>query len=760
MKQADEHDGRDRKRGDGGVTRRGFLRALASTGAAAPVILNAGKEADAFSLLPTDPAPEPERLVPSFCELCFWNCGLLAGVRDNRVVSLTGHPDAPNARGKLCGRGNAGAAFVTDGDRLKYPMVRVGKRGEGKFRRVGWPTAYRTIAQGFERIKQTYGPQALGLFYHGSGGAFLRTMMVAYGSPNYAGPSYAQCKGPRDVGFELTFGEQFASPEPLDLERTACMVLLGSHLGENAHNSQVQAFVEARARGARLIVLDPRLSTPANMADLWLSVRPGSDLAVLLAWIHLLIRNEAYDAAFVRRRCTGFEALKEHVRPFTPRWAAEQAGVPEADIRAAYRLIEAARPAVVVHPGRHVVWYGEADTQRARAEAILTALLGAWYAPGGIYRASRPALNDYPTPDFPDLPPHVDAAAGRYPFAREVTTNGIRDATRTGKPYPVKGWFVYATNLLQAVPNVKETLEAIEQLDMLVVCDILPTEITQYADVLLPEDVYLERYDDIKRGPTQTPFLALRQPAVKPVHDTRPAWRIAKELGTELGVGDFFAFDSIEAYLEERLKGSGTDLAYLKQHGVYIPEEKKPLYLAPDEPHRFRTPSGKVELVSRQLEEAGFDPLPVYRPQPDPPAGSFRLLYGRSPLHTFGRTQNNAILADLVPGNCLWIHPSCAAKLGIRNGQPVFIKNARGARTGPLPARVTERMPERAVYTVHGFGHRSRDLSRACCTGGSDSLLIENYAVDPISGCTGMRTEFVTLESADPDRELYPCATG
>ena len=743
-----------------GVSRRGFLRAAVSAGASAPLLLSSVEEAKAFSLFPTPEAPEPDRTVSTFCELCFWNCGLQARARKNRVLSLEGHPDYPTSRGKLCGRGNAGAGFLRDRDRLKHPMVRTGNRGEGRFERVGWSTAYRIIAEGFEKIRSRYGPEALALFYHGSGGSFFRTMMVAYGTPNYAGPSYAQCKGARDVGYELTFGEKLASPEPLDFENTKCMVLLGSHLGENAHNSQVQEFVEARARGARLIVLDPRLSTAANMADVWIPLKPGSDIAILLAWMHMLIRNESYDRRFVEERCTGFRELRRHVAPFTPEWAAREADVPEASIRDAFGLIESSRPSVLFHPGRHVAWYGEADTQRARAEAVLTALLGAWWAPGGIYRPARLELNEYPSPDFPDLPKNVDKAAGRFPFAMEVTTNGIRDATRTGKPYPVKGWFVYASNLIQSMPNVQETLEAIDNLDMLVVCDILPSEMANYADVLLPEDVYLERYDDLKSGAAKTPFIGLRQPVVKPVYDTRPAWRIAKELGGELGVGDFFAFDTIEEYLDTRLKGSGTSLADLEEKGIYIPERKSPLYLRQGEPHAFKTPSGRVELYSRQLAEAGFDPLPVYRPQPDPPKGQFRLLYGRSPLHTFGRTQNNSILADLVPGNCLWINPRCAKVLGIEKGQPVLVKNANGRVTGPLPARVTERIPEKVVYMIHGFGHQSRGLSRACCTGGSDSQVIEHYVVDPISGSTGMRTEFVTLEAAEPGKELYPCATG
>ena len=664
------------------------------------------------------------------------------------MLALQGHPDYPNANGKLCGRGQAGAAFIGDSDRLKHPMIRTGKRGEGRFRRAGWGEAYEVIADGFRRIKERHGAEALALFYHGAGGPLLRQLLVAYGSPNYAGPSYSQCKGARNVGYKLTFGEKIVSPEQIDLEATRCMVLFGSHLGENAHNSQMQELVKARARGAHLVVLDPRFSTVAARADVWLPIRPGYDTAVILAWLHLLVAERTYDAAFVAERTVGLEALAAHVAPFTPAWAAERAGVPAERIVEAYRLIVESMPAVVIHPGRHTAWYGEADLQRARAQAVLTALLGAWWRPGGTYRPERPVVGEYPTPDLPDLPKDVDKAAGRFPFAEEVTTNGIRAATLTGKPYAVKGWLVHGTNLIQSMPNVKETVEAIRNLDLLAVVDILPTEITQYADVLLPEDTYLERYDDLAIVGAKQGWVGLRQPVVRSPHDTRPAWRIAKELGTKLGVGDFFPWATFEEYLDVRLQGAGLSLAQLQKDGVAKPPRKTPLYLADGEEFHFHTPSGRIELFSQQLADEGFDPLPVCNGPPEPPAGRFRLLYGRSPLHTFGRTQNNPILSDLEGENVLWMSPADARALGLAHGAPVMVHNDKGSETGPLPLKVTERMSDGAVYMVHGFGHRSRGMTRAVGRGADDTAVIEDYAVDPISGSTGMRTQLVTVQPA------------
>jgi thiosulfate reductase/polysulfide reductase chain A len=419
--------------------------------------------------------------------------------------------------------------------------------------------------------------------------------------------------------------------------------------------------------------------------------------------------------------------------------------VPAVDIVRAYELMRNAKPAVLVHPGRHVSWYGEADIQRGRAQAILTALLGAFWAPGGLFRPSAPNVRDFPGPDFPELPKGVDEASGRFPFAPEATTTGLRDATRTGKPYPIKAWFVHGTNLIQSMPNMEETVQAISNLDLLVVCDVLPTEIVRYADIVLPEDIYLERYDDLQLGAGKKPYIGLRQPVIPSPFDTRPAWRIAKELGEELGVGDFFAFDTFEDYLTARLEGSGVSLDELKAKGIVQLEAKQSPYLGPKEAYAWHTPSGKVELYSAQLASKGFSPLPEYVAQPRPPEGSFRLLYGRSPLHSFARTQNNPILHDIAPSNTLWMHPSVATPLGLKNKDQVMVSNGTGQETGPMELQVTERIASDCVYMVHGFGQRAPGLRRANGKGGSDSEILRNYAVDPIGGTTGMRTEFVRV---------------
>ena len=207
-------------------------------------------------------------------------------------------------------------------------MINIGKRGEPVWKRATWDEALGVIAGKLQAIREKHGPEAVALFSHGTGGAFWKHLLKAYGSGNYTAPSFAQCRGPRDVGFTLTFGADVGSPEYYDFSESRHIVLIGSHLGENAHNSQVQDFVQGLSKGARLTVVDPRLSNIASKADHWLAIKPATDLALLLAWIRLIVNEELYDADYLKAYATGLPELKSAVREYTPEWAARETDLP------------------------------------------------------------------------------------------------------------------------------------------------------------------------------------------------------------------------------------------------------------------------------------------------------------------------------------------------------------------------------------------------------------------------------------------------
>lgn len=239
--------------------------------------------------------------------------------------------------------------------------------------------------------------------------------------------------------------------------------------------------------------------------------------------------------------------------------------------------------------------------------------------------------------------------------------------------------------------------------------------------------------------------MALRQPVVEPPADQKPNWWIARELARRLGLEHFFPWGDIEEYLDARLRGAGSSLAELASRGV-LRGRPQPLYLEDGVPPEFPTPTGKIEFYSLQLQEAGFDPVPRFTPPEEPPPGAFRLLYGRSPVHSFSRTQTNPILADLVDENEVWINAVVARRYGLASGDYVRLKNQDGIESRPIRVKATERIRSDCVYMVHGFGHTARGLQARYRKGASDARLITRYTFDPLMGATGMGGNFVTLE--------------
>ncbi|MFO1076796.1 MAG: molybdopterin-dependent oxidoreductase [Planctomycetota bacterium] len=724
------------------LSRRRFLRisaatilATAATGSAAAAIAAAGGGS---------PGPDV-RTVPTFCDVCFWKCGAIATVRDGRLWKIEGNPDDPLSRGRLCPRGTGGIGAHFDPDRLRTPLIRTDERGEEKWKEASWDEALDYIAMRMKRIAAAHGPEAMAMFAHGIGGTFLKHTMRAFGTPNFAAPSFAQCRGPRDTGFELTFGEGVGSPERTDIANTDCLVLIGSHLGENMHNTQVQEFAEAVGRGATVIVVDPRFSVAASKARHYLPIRPGTDMALLLAWMHVLVTEKLYDADYVAQHGFGFDRFAASLREFTPEWAGPETGIEPEVIRTTAREMARYKPATLVHPGRHVNWNGD-DAQRSRAIALLNALLGSWGRRGGFYVPSGMDVPAYPYPEYPKpRRARLDNPERRYPFAGEAISTGIRDATLSGAPYPIKGWLVYATNLLHALPDQAATLRAIQQLDLLVVVDVIPSEIAGWADVVLPEAVYLERFDELNPEFFKQPFLALRQPVVPPPHDQKPNWWIAKRLADKLGLGAFFPWPGIEQYLAYRVHAAGYGYEELKQKGV-IRGPAPPLYFEDGAPAEFPTPSGKIEFWSEQLAAKGFDPVPRYTP-PDPvPPGAFRLLFGRAPMHSFSRTQSNRLLADLMDENAVWVNDRVAQRLGLDDGTYVRLRNQDGVLSNRVRVRATRRIRSDCVWLVHGFGHSARGLRHAFGKGASDAQLVTRFKTDPLMGGTAMNVNFVTIE--------------
>jgi thiosulfate reductase / polysulfide reductase chain A len=742
------------------TSRRDFIR-ISAIGAG---VLAAGTGAYKVIEALTSPGAVKKLVVdlkrtPTYCEVCFWKCaGWVYKNSEGKIWKIVGNDEDQHCSGRFCPRGTGGLGMYYDEDRLKTPMIRVEERGKQVFREATWDEALGYISGRMEDISSKYGPESMALFTHGSGSGYFTTLMKAYGSANIAEPSYAQCRGPRDEAFLATFGEEVYSPEITDIRDTKCLVLIGSHIGENMHNGQVQEMSDAIDKGATIITVDPRFSTAAGKSKFWLPIKPSTDIALLLTWIHELIYNELYDRKYVEKYCSGFDKLKEHVKDFTPEWAYGITTIKPDVIRKTAKEMADASPSVIVHPGRHVTWYGD-DTQRIRAIAILNALLGSWGRRGGFYRPAKFALSSFGLPPFPKpAKSWTDCFPGKFSIASSPVSNALIDASipENNPGLLIKGWIVNGTNLIFTIPDQANTLKAIQNLELLVAVDTMPMEITGWADVILPECTYLERYDILRAAPHRKPALALRMPATEPMYDSKPGFWIVRELSKKMGLEKYFPFEKQEELLDWQLKKAGSSLEEMQRLGVKTFErDADDLYFADDEQVEFSTDSGKIELYSQYFEDAGFDPLPKYVAHEEPAEGFYRLIYGRAPMHTFSRTANNPNLTDLMDENTIWINPAVAKEWGLKTDQYIWLKNQDDVISDfPAKVRVTERIRWDSVYMVHGFGHARKQLKRCFGRGISDTQLITKVLVDPLMGGTGMRSNFVTFVTEKAEQEV------
>lgn len=722
------------------MKRREFLKlsAMVGAGAAASGLLTGCAD-------PPLPGAGQVRTSPTVCNICFWRCAGTVYEEDGQPWKVLGHPEDLHSQGRLCTRGTGGLGSYKDPDRLRQPMLRVEENGRQQFKPVSWDEALDHIAERMRAIADKHGDDRLCLFSHGVGGSHFRQLLTAYGSTGYTQPSFAQCRGPRDIGFALTYGEGVGSPDRTDMEHSRCIVLIGSHLGENLHNGQVQTWIKALEKNASVITVDPRFSVAAGKSRHWLPIRPGTDIALLLAWMHVLIHEDLYDHDYVARYTKGFEQLAEHVRPFHPEWAFLETGIRPDLIRETAREMARHAPATLVHPGRHVTWYGD-DTQRSRAIAILNALLGSWGRKGGFYIQERVELAEFPTPDPPKPKSDWKAVVQKdYPLVPSGITNVIIDAS-IGSDAFFKGWFVYGTNLPYTIPSSAEKIAAAAQsLDLFVVIDTMPAEITGYADVVLPECTYLERTDPIRNSPERHPSLAVSLPAFEPRHESKPAWWMAKQIAERLDLGHYFPWDDYAEVVDWQLQQVGSSLEEMRRIGVKNFPRKTAMYFKPGETVQFRTESGRIELYSETLAYYGHDPLPRYTPQQRPEDGYFHLNYGRAPAHTFGRTINNPQLFEMMPENAVWVNPLAATRFNVSSGDYVRLKNQDGVISNRVRVRVTERIRPDSVFIVHGFGHTDARQRLAASRGADDNSLMTRILHDPIMGGTGMRGNFVTL---------------
>ncbi len=656
-------------------------------------------------------AEKAEKIYRTSCGMCHGGCGVLVYTQDGRITRIEGDPDSPLNKGALCGKGLASLQHVYNPARIQYPLVRTGRRGEGKWRKISWNEALNGIAAQIERIKGEFGVEAIAIG-QGTGRhhfSFTIRFANALGTPNWCAPGMAQCFLPRVTASKLTFGDLIICDYYGNI-RPACILVWGHNPVHTSPDGEMGfRFLDSWKAGSKIITIDPRLSETAAISDLWLQVRPGTDAALALSMIKVIIDENLYDRHFVCSWTIGFEQLRERVEKCTPQWAEEITWIPAEKILQAARIFATTKPSCLE-------WGVALEQtpnclQNLRALTALTALTGDIDIPGGNVFGMHilrqfPAGYDWLSTEIQDRRLGADRfklLSSRDALTPTAHAPTVFRAMLTGKPYPIKAFLVFGNNSLITYANPREVYQSLSNLDLLVVTDLYMTPTAELADIVLPAASWLE-VDSVRGYPLRAENVVLVQQKITQVGEARQDQEIMIELARRLKLP--WGTESLEEIMDYQLEPLGVNFRQMKERG-YI--SVAPKYLK----YRnsgFATPSGKVELYSSVLERLGYDPLPAYAELPESPFSepdlnkNYPLILttgSKSPVFFHSEGRQVPYLREVEPDPMVEINPETARKFGIEEGSWIWIETLRGRITQKV--RLTNGIDPRVIHAPHGW---------------------------------------------------------
>ncbi|HUV77281.1 MAG TPA: molybdopterin-dependent oxidoreductase [Desulfobacterales bacterium] len=690
--------------------------------------------------------------VYSLCFMCSVRCPIKVTVENDQVKFIEGSPHVAGIEGSICPRGAAGIGLVNDHERVQHPMIRTGPRGAGQWRKASWEEALDYVADKLKDIVDKHGPESVAFGERVQlSTPVAKTLMAAIGSPNHFCHD-ALCRGSIRTATNSVVGCTVTDMSP-DYQNTKQIVFYGRNFFESIEVKGVKNLTQAMENGAKVTYIDPRVTVTATKAHRYWRIRPGTDLALNYALIHVILAERLYDIEYVDRWAKGLTELQSFVRPYTPQWAEKETGIPAQEIVDFAREVSRDKPAVIFHFGYRGAHHTN-EVYMRRSILILNALMGSYESKGGLYFKKGPeAVGGVPPRKLTDLDlPKVDIPrfdkVGTPEFPLPELRFGVAQmlpyAILNEDPNPLKALFIHRFEPLLSMPDTTLTRKAFDKLDLIVTIEINYSDTAWYSDVILPEPTYLERLDPVQQANGLKPQLFLSSPAVKPRYDSREGTLILKQIGERLGLGEYFPYDSMEDYVRWQLEPTGFKLEDFAAKGFVSYTDKQIIWDRKDG-IKFKTPSGKIEFVSSMFEDAGFESLPEYEPMPSPPENQFRLVVGRCALHTHISTQNNPYLNEIVSKNVLWINTEKANTLRIRDGDLVEVSSKCGS--GKIKAFVTDLIHPEAVFMLHGFGHQASLATRSLDKGMADSVLQENIS-DMVGGSPALHHTFVTVKPA------------
>lgn len=663
------------------------------------------------------------------CGVCPAGCGVEVHLVDGKIQRLVPLKDHP--QGSICPRGVSAKEIVYSKDRLLYPQRRIGDRGEGKFERITWDDAYDIIVASLERIKRQYGAQAISIYTgrgnfefglnelfapNGTVESSANAVLFPFGSPNTTGVGSLCYVSYGMIATRSTFGDYLRNVIE-DIDNAGLILVWGDNPATDSPPLNLLRIKAAQKKGARVIVIDHRRSETAlaTRAE-WIGIRPGTDGALALGAIHVLLEEDLYDHDFVENWTHGFEDLREYVRDFTPERVEQITWVPASSIQDLARSISRAKAcSFVTYTGLE---YSNTGVQAIRALWILQALAGHLDVPGAkVFRMpDRLQLNRLLTHPPAGAPKPVGAE--EYPLYYQVRNEAhaalLPRAILESQPYPVRAMIVSGASIITAWPNPDLWRRALAALDFLAVVNRFPTTDAQFADLLLPATTLFE----IESFMIYDGYIQLRQRVIPPQGEARNDYLIFAELARRLGYGHLWP-QTEEAMIRFALQDTGITLEQLRAHpeGVEfeVPEMRYRKYalglLRGDGKPGFETPTGKFEIASEWLRSHGYEPLPVYTEPVEGPLASphlvsqFPLIFNSGArTQTAFRSQHHNIesLVSRQPWPLVHLHARDALARGIQDGDEVYVVSPRGKV--PFRARLTENILPGVVEVNMGGG--------------------------------------------------------
>ncbi len=638
------------------------------------------------------------------CTLCYHSCGTKVTVEDGTAVKVEGLEGHPINDGQLCPKGEAALTHIYSPERIKTPLKKV----DGKFVPVSWEQALDEIAAKLLKLKEEFGPSVLGVFSGSIGvenlemAQLTQRFKAAFGSPNFFSVE-SICYRMRIRTRQITFGKY--PTEELDSK----LYILWGHNPDASDFPLKLALERNLAKGAKLVVIDPRRIPLADQADMYLKIRPGTDGAMAMAMMHVIIKEDLVDHDFVDQHTSGYDKLVPHIEPFTPEWAEEITWVPADKIRELARMFATTKGASI-YQGTCTQDQTAGGTQNSRAFSVLQTITGNINVPGGWVISPRPhfgnvGLNVEGDPlGMDEYPLFIEVWGRKSPY-------GVITMVPEAIPDKLKAFYVVGGNPLVSMADSNAFREAFRRLDLLVVHDMFMTETAQEAHYVLPACSHLEKW-----GLAYTynvchclPFLMLRKKAIEPIGESWSEWKVFTELAKRLGLGEQFPWQSEEELIQFELGPSGItfeQMLHEQPEGLYYGKKK---YEVRD--GIFATPTGKIKIYSSALEHVGANPLPVYIEPERSPKSSSKEFLEKYPLILSTGHRNyyyvhsqfrgvDALKAE-TPDPVAEVGVATGKQCGLATGDDIIIETNRGKVK--MKVALDERVAEGCIFVPHGW---------------------------------------------------------